>query len=212
MGGHKQLINYIETKKLMDPNKILIEIGGSRELTGNTSTEYFIDFCKKYDMSFICIDMDPIAIENCKKFFIDKNYKNGNAYCMKGEDFLYNYNNTIDFIYLDAFDFFHNFHTETRKQVYNAQLNCEITNELCHKMHLECCENMINKLNTDCVIAFDDIHSPDNNNKYGVKNWDGNISNLCGKGVLAIPYLLQNNFEIKEINFPSVILQKSNII
>lgn len=50
-------------------------------------------------------------------------------------------------------------------------------------MHLECCKNIINKLNKNSIICFDDIKN---------KNY------TIGKGVLAVPYLLKNKLKIIE--------------
>lgn len=62
-------------------------------------------------------------------------------------------------------------------------------------MHLDCCKNIIHKCNSSSLICFDDILN--NNNK--------------GKGVTAIPFLLDNNFKIIEYdrNLQSMILSKS---
>jgi len=62
MPSHTLLSNYIERTFLKDflKNKTLIEIGSSREIIKQqTSSEYFIKFCKKYEMNFISVDMDP---------------------------------------------------------------------------------------------------------------------------------------------------------
>ena len=91
------------------------------------------------------------------------------------------YDKKIDFIYLDAFDYYHGKHSTIRKERYKSKLNCEITNELCHKMHLECCLNLNNKFNKDGLLCFDDILD---------------FNGKRGKGVLAIPYLKQQKYKL----------------
>lgn len=142
--------------------------------------------------------------------FLYKQFTDGQAICMKGEDFLYDYKSNIDFIYLDAFDYQHNRHSVSRNMAYKINMNCDITNELCHKMHLECCKNIINKLDNTSVISIDDVFEYSNKDEYNEKKWEGDINKLLGKGVLAIPYLLENNFELKEIHSSTVIIQKVN--
>ncbi len=130
-------------------------------------------------MNLITVDMDPIVIENAKKFSEQANFENHQTIVSKGEDYLRNYTEAIDFIYLDAFDFWHNNHSEFRQQQYEKNMNCRIEkdNKLCHQMHLECCQHILGKLNDYSYICFDDIL---------------NESATLGKGVLAIPFLKES--------------------
>jgi hydroxymethylpyrimidine pyrophosphatase-like HAD family hydrolase len=191
--GHELLITYINKKDNLT-NKIIIEIGSTREFIGyQNSSEEFIKFCKKNNMKFISVDMDPNCTKNVIKLAKKHNFTNYEAITMKGEDFLEKYNEVIDFIYLDAFDFAHNNHSKNRKKRYQEFLDCKITNKLCHEMHLQCCKNIINKMSNTGYIGFDDIL---------------NIKATKGKGVTAIPFLLNNNFKIIEFKDRSMILQK----
>ena len=187
MPSHKILANYIEknfTKEFLK-NKTLIEIGSTREIVKDqNSSEYFIKFCKKYDMKFISVDMDPECSKNVKNSIHKENFTNANVVTSKGEIFLKNYKNPIDFIYLDAFDFWHDHHSSKRKESYKKNLNVELKPDdiLCHKMHFDCAFHMINNnlITKDTVVCFDDIL-----NKEATK----------GKGASAIPFLLKNNMK-----------------
>tara|TARA_Y100000816_G_C25998220_1_gene521465 strand:- start:179 stop:784 length:606 start_codon:yes stop_codon:yes gene_type:complete len=185
MPSHLLLIEYINKFNSVNElkNKCLVEIGSTREIVPDqNSSEHFVKLCKKYNMHFISIDMDPECSNNVKNVCIKYNFTDYEIYTMKGEDFLKSYTNKIDFIYLDAFDFWHDHHTEKRYESYKKYMNCTITNELCYKMHLECCEHLINNnlLNKNSIICLDDILD---------------INATRGKGVLSVPYLLKNDMK-----------------
>lgn len=202
MPSHKLLVKYIlkdYSKNLTElEGKTLIEIGSTREITGigstQNSSEYFIQFCKKYKMKFISIDMDPMCSANALKFCKKHNFNNYEIKTIKGEEFLKEYKKPVFFIYLDAFDFWHNNHSETRKQSYKQNLNVELSpdDKLCHQMHLECVQHMVkNKcITSQTIICHDDI-----------------ISLEKGKGVLSIPYLLKHNMRILEHSSGGMVLK-----
>lgn len=189
MHGHKLLISLLTT----DPNiinKNIIEIGSTREISaGQNSSEELYNLSKKINFNFTTVDMDPNNINSLLKRlpFI-------NAICCRGEDFLKNYSDHIDYLYLDAFDFDHSQHSDKRKLSYKKYLGCDITNDLCHKTHLEFCKNSIDKMPVGSTIVIDDV-----------------ISNTVGKGVKAIPFLLENNFVIiKQIPNCIALIKKEN--
>lgn len=176
MAQHKLLISFIKKDKDIQ-NKTLIEIGCTREATSaQDSTKSFYDLSTKLGFNFITVDMDPENIKNVKS-----RLKNINAVCSKGEDFLKGYDGNIDYLYLDAFDFYHPRHSKKRKDSYKTNLGCEITKDdsLCHKMHLDCCIYSVDKMPNKSIIVIDDV-----------------ISDRQGKGVTAIPFLLKNNFNL----------------
>lgn len=202
MPSHKILANYIEknfTKEFLK-NKTLIEIGSTREIIkSQNSSEYFIKFCKKYEMKFISIDMDPECSKNVINSMNKENFSNAKVVTSKGEIFLKNYKTPIDFIYLDAFDFWHENHSSKRKESYKKNLNVELNSDdiLCHKMHFDCVFHMVNNnlITKDTVICFDDIL-----NKEATK----------GKGASAIPFLLKNNMKIVLYEKEGMILRLKN--
>ena len=183
MHGHHLLIKYIRQNN-NNTNKTIIEIGSTREyVEAQNSTEAFIKLCIEYNMKLISVDMDPLCSQNVVDIAKKYNFSNYEVHTMKGEKFLELYDKKIDYIYLDAFDYDHGRHSIKRKQAYKNNMNCEITNELSHKMHLECCKNICNKMNTGGYICFDDILDRESTR---------------GKGVLAIPYIKEQKFRLLE--------------
>ena len=132
------------------------------------------------------------VLDFCRKH----NYNNYVIKTMKGEDFLMNYKEKIDFIYLDAFDFWHPHHSDMRKESYKKNLGVELSenDKLCHQMHYECVYHMIqnNCITKDTIVCHDDILD------YSAKK---------GKGVLSIPYLLKNGFKITNYESNGMILE-----
>lgn len=185
MPGHIELIKYIDSNENANQNRTVIEIGSTREfMPGHNSSEALILSCMKHNMRFISVDMDISCSENVINIAKKHNFTNYEVHTMKGEDFLQNYNEPIYYIYLDAFDFYHGGHSDERKSKYEKYLSCEITPDdtLCHEMHLQCCKNIIGKCNDKTIIVFDDILD----------------DNKRGKGVTAVPYLVDNGFKIIE--------------
>ena len=180
MASHNILISYINKDKKIK-NKNIIEIGTTREVTDkqDSSSKFYL-LSKKKQFNFITVDMDP---ENTKN--IKSRYPDINAICSKGEDFLKKYSGTIDYLYLDAFDFYHGNHSQKRKASYKKNLGCDITpdDKLCHQMHLECVQNVIDKMPSRSIIVIDDV-----------------IDSKRGKGVTAIPFLLSNGFSLIQSN------------
>lgn len=164
----------------------MIEIGTTREIIpGHDSTPRLYEFCKQKNIKFITVDMDK---ENTKN--IVKRVPGINAVTSKGEDYLKSYTGEIDYIYLDAFDFYHDKHSVYRQNKYRDILGTTINDTECHKMHYDCCVNMLDKLSQNCVITFDDILD----------------NNFSGKGKTAIPFLLDNGFKVHNIAHQSCTL------
>ena len=150
MHGHSLLINLIRNKDLT--NKTLIEIGSSRAGEESDSSGEFYKLSKIKKFNFTTVDMDNLNVQALKN-----QYEGINAIHMKGEDFLKNFNEKIDFLYLDAFDYEYDRHSEKRINRYKEELNCEIKNNLCHQMHLDCVINSYQKIASDGIIVFDDV-------------------------------------------------------
>ena len=70
MPSHGILVDAILDRKFQNlSGKSLIEIGSTREIVSyQNSSEFFIKFCKKHNMKFISIDMDPKCSENALNF------------------------------------------------------------------------------------------------------------------------------------------------
>lgn len=195
--SHIYLMNYLSELGNIN-GKTLIEIGSARENLFTSSTHDFLNYTKKHNMNFISVDMDPQCTNNVEILKKKLNLNNSDKYKAinaKGEDFLEDYDRNIDFIYLDAFDFWHSNHSSERRDRYKKILNCDIVPDdiLCHKMHLTCCQIINSKSNPNTVICFDDVIN---------KNFDG-------KGKTAIPFLLNNGWNIKRNYGTSIILTKN---
>tara|TARA_R110000796_G_scaffold46979_3_gene113300 strand:+ start:53 stop:622 length:570 start_codon:yes stop_codon:yes gene_type:complete len=188
MHGHSLMIEFLD----LDPNikgKTLIEIGTTREgLNGQDSSSYFYKISKERGISFTTVDMDSENTERIKDRFSDID-----AICSKGEDFLQNFAGTINYLYIDAFDFHHNNHSSKRCESYRKNLDTTINDKSCHKMHLDCVANCIEKISEGGVVVIDDC--------FGEKF-------ERGKGVTAIPFLIDNGFKVIRRNSQAVALQR----
>jgi len=175
--GHITLINFINKQDNCE-GKTIIEVGTVREfLDGQNSTECFIQLCIEKKMKLITIDMDEKCSDNAR-FLCDKyNFKDCEIITSKGEDYLKNIN-TFDYIYLDGYDYDHGKHSNERNERYNINLNKEINDKDCWESHLLMCKELVKIANINSIICFDDIISKD-----------------IGKGVTAIPYLLDSGWK-----------------
>lgn len=180
MHGHELLIQYMKNLKVDLKGKVLVEIGSTREIVpAQNSTEQFCKFCNDNGMIFITVDMDPENTERAKKNLqINPKFE---AINMKGEDYLKITSYKIDFLYLDAFDFDHGLHSQIRKDKYKTHMNCNISNQGCYQMHLDCAKNVLDKMDLKGAICFDDVY-------------DGTM--YTGKGYWAIPYLLGQGYKV----------------
>ena len=185
--GHSLLIKHIKYNK--DNNgKSIIEIGSVREdLQGQNSTKYFIDLCKELNMKLISVDMDKECSDNALKLCKENNFTNYEIITAKGEDYLKSID-TFDYIYLDGYDYDHGKHSNERQIKYKNILGEKINNEESHNSHLDMVKTISNKGLQHSLICIDDV-----------------ISDNIGKGVKAVPYLLQTNWKIVEKNPQSII-------
>ena len=184
--GHQTLINYILKEK--DENlkgKTIIEIGSCREfLEGQNSTECFIKLCMEKDMKFISVDMDEKCSQNVYSLAHKyKSFTNMEIHTCKGEDYLKTID-SFDFMYLDGYDYEHGQHSEDRQERYNHYMGKDINNEECWESHLLMVKELCKIAHKDSVICFDDI-----------------IDEKVGKGVTAIPYILDKKWQVfKRVN------------
>ena len=172
-------------------NKIMVEIGTVRAENEQNSTLHLATFCNENKIHFITVDVDPDNIMFAKKILTQIN-PTFEAVVSRGEDFLQtlaNKNIEIDFLYLDGFDFYHQHHTQERKDKYNKYLNLEISNENCWNMHLECVK--VCKMSKNGIICINNIYDGYN-----------------AKGKLAIPYLLDNHYHLNSLQNECAILSK----
>jgi len=198
--GHEVLLNYLKSYQLDETSQIegrqplMIEIGTTREkVPGQGSTRKLAEFCKLSGLHFITVDMDPHNTHQAAIMF-EKLGSNFEAVNQKGEDFLREYDGKMDFVFLDAYDFDHGKHSKLRQSRYEKYLGGPIDEQKCHQMHLECAQSVLTKLSINGVVCLDDTWLEDG-------RW-------CAKGTLAVPYLLDNGFELIKARNRSVLLRR----
>lgn len=185
--GHKLLEEHILKQKDLE-NKTIIEIGSVREhMVGQNSTGFFMELCKKHNMKLISVDMDEDCSANVHREAEKLDFENYEAITMKGEDYLKTIEK-FDYLYLDGFDYHHQWHSDKRKQKYKEILQTEITNENSWKSHLDMVKEVYEKGDKDSLLCIDDV-------------FDANK----GKGCTAIPFLMDNEWKALEHKYNAVI-------
>lgn len=212
--AHSMLMEYIFRNHMKymgsTDDLVLLEIGSTRDNYPHMgSTRKLCRLASVYGYHFISVDMDPQITEKNRKSLekCDMNFGlNGFKYdCInaKGEDFtsdpslfIKNWDNKkIYFIYLDGFDFSNSedHHSAELKETYRKYLNKEITNYESAKMHLTCVKNLLDQLPFGCLIC---------------------ISNHLEKGKTAVPYLIDQGWQILKENTENqcsgILLMKGN--
>lgn len=191
--GHTSMMRYIKDNNIKTRGKVMVEIGSTREkYHQQQSTTKLGRFCNENGILFITVDMDPENTEVAKKDLKDINLS-FKAICKKGEDYLRDYEGEIDFIYLDAYDFYHKYHSEKRKKRYIEILGDTINDESCWKMHYECAVHLADKMSSHGLVVFDDTHEIEK----GV---------FKGKGKTAVPYFITKGFKVESDYNENVIM------
>ena len=194
--GHSLLIKILrKNKHLLIENSLCLEIGSSRENIHNQGSSLILaEFFSKNNIYFLTIDADITNTNKLRKFA--KENKFFNAECHKGEEFSKNFFREINFLYLDAFDIYVENHSKERMDFYNNVLGKEISNKNSAEMHFTVIKNLEKNFSKNCIIVFDDTFEKKRNE-------------YTGKGELAVPYLLKNNFQIISKNNNSIALKKN---
>ena len=163
--------------------KTLIEVGSTRERDPRQgSTEKLAIFTGMMDMRFVTVDVDPINTQRARRV-IDLLNPGAKAVTEKGEDFLATCSDSLDYVYLDAFDFDHGQHSAERQARYREVLKTEIQDEACWQMHQLCAAAMITKMPAGGIVVIDDT-------------WTDEAGEFDGKGKLAVPLLLASGFTL----------------
>lgn len=199
--GHSLLIShlaialpdYISSTNRRAP--VLVEIGSTRENVPNQgSTLKLAQFCLTHRIHFTSVDMDPHNTQGADTCFRQLGAKHFQAVNAKGEDFLAQHPGPIDFAFLDAYDFDHDNHSALRQSRYTRFLGAPISDPQCHQMHLDCAQNIAPKMPPQGVICIDDT-------------WLDH-GQWTAKGTLAMPFLLDNGFELIEARNRAALLRK----
>ena len=183
--GHALLIEHLtRTPPPQDGRKrLMVEIGTTREqIAGQGSTLKLAQLCTNLGLDFVTVDMDPRNTHQAQMMF----RRNGFAFSAvtaKGEDYLAGFDGEIDYVFLDAYDFDHGKHSDLRQSRYEEFLGSRIEETKCHQMHLDCATALVDKLAPDGLICFDDT-------------WQDESGAWTAKGATAMPFLLDNGFEI----------------
>jgi hypothetical protein len=187
--GHELLLAHLDRQRarlqqLKAPRRLtLIEIGTTREdLPGQGSTLKLAQYCRKHDLHFITVDMDPHNSRHALATFRRLGATGFEAVTMKGEDYLRQREGDIDLVFLDAYDFDHGQHSELRQSRYEKYLGTRIDDQTCHRMHLDCAQSLAQKLWAHGVVCIDDT-------------WQEGAA-WTAKGTQAMPYLLSHGFTV----------------
>ncbi len=199
--GHTLLIEYLEKhleaiSKAAGRQLVLIEVGSTREqVSTQGSTEKIASFCQKTGMRFITVDMDSHNTTVAQELFQQMAATDFTAVTARGEAYLEQYLGSIDFLFLDAYDFDHGGHSALRQSRYEQFLGERINDEACHRMHLECAKAAVDKMAPWGVVCMDDTWLTGG-------AWQA-------KGTLAMPYLLEHGFRLLEMRNRAALLARS---
>lgn len=194
--GHALMIELIKVRGPHEKNAggLCIEIGSTRELLpGQGSTAKLAEVCVSGGLKFVTVDMDPENTERAKDTLAEVSSE-FTAVNQKGEEYLASINDQVDYLYLDAFDFDHEWHSEKRRNKYREHLGTDIDDEACYKMHLDCAVEAVRLMPLGSIIVFDDVWQED-------AGWGG-------KGKTAVPHLLKNGFVIVKTSKTTVALRR----
>lgn len=196
MASHKLIERVLDLQSLLKEGCI-VEIGSVRESITDSSTKYFNDMSKKYDVNFYSIDFSEYCYELAKSLIGDK------AILGKGEEKIQEIKEPISILYLDNFDIIndskHEASLRTRiKKFGNAyeknNVDIDPTNLLSQETHLAQAQASLPKLSENGVVIFDD--TPKLGERFG------------GKGALAVPWLVSQGLKILHTQGTGVLLCK----
>jgi hypothetical protein len=190
MHGHALIISCVSTYEHILKDGIFLEVGSDRE-TG--STKILAKKAKELNTKFITVDPDEGAFNRAKSIVksIDESFE---AVQDLGEEWIAKYEGEkFSLVYLDAFDNVLDFwpHKQTTIDTYTKR-GTEITNENAWNMHLKAAEALLGKIVPNGLICFDDTVQRGS-------DWNG-------KGKLAVPFLLENGYDIVENDYNNCLI------
>lgn len=198
MASHKLIERVLDLQSLLKEGCI-VEIGSVRESITDSSTKYFNDMSKKYDVNFYSIDFSEYCYGLAKSLIGDK------AILGKGEEKIKDIEEPISLLYLDNFDVInknnpsHEASLRSRiKKFGNAyeknNVDIDATNLLSQQTHLAQAQASLPKLSQNGIVIFDD--TPKSGEGFG------------GKGALAVPWLVSQGLKILHTQGTGVLLCK----
>lgn len=180
-------------------NVHIIEIGTTREYYWNqSSTSRLAALARGLGLQMVTVDMDSLNSESvavhCKDYI-----KSVDAVTSLGERYLEGWQGELPpYIYLDAYDYDHGKHSQVRNERYEDIQGLPINDPDCWRMHYECAVHLEKKMPKNGVLVFDDVFCVDG-------EW-------LGKGVTAVPYLLDAGFKILSRTDSTLLMQKPGIL
>ena len=178
------LLDRSNRTTVMPANGIhVLEIGTTREKWWpQMSTSRLAALCRSLGLKMLTVDVDELSSavgQESKRFYGDAIEVKTEA----GEETAENWVGELPpYIYVDAYDFEHDSHSDERQERYRTLQGQEINNEACWKMHLRCAQAFVQKCPKGGVVVFDDVFLKDD-------AWSG-------KGKLAVPYMLEEAFDL----------------
>ncbi len=161
----------------------LLEIGTTREKWwGQMSTSRLALLCRALGLKMISVDIDEESSASGRES--TKMYGTAaDIHTEAGEVFLRNWEGALPpYIYVDAYDYYHEDHSDHRMQRYETLQGEKINDPACWKMHLDCAEQFVAKCPPGGIVVFDDVFFEDG-------AW-------AGKGKDAVPFMLDGGFHI----------------
>lgn len=190
--GHELIINHksLIFNNISDDGYVL-EIGSDRNAG---STYHIAKLANEFGLNFITIDIDIRASARAEKILkkINKEYQAINDY---GENFLKKFSYPLRLVYLDAFDIPGPWHTNEVIESYRDR-NIKLTLENCHKMHYDCAVSICSNMPVGGFVCFDDVNPVDDVNNLIFEKVSPDYKKWSGKGATAIPFLIENGFEV----------------
>ncbi|MHA2062761.1 MAG: hypothetical protein ACXABY_00030 [Candidatus Thorarchaeota archaeon] len=164
----KRFLN--EAMKGLSEGSTIFEAG-----TGK-STIYLLELAWTTRSKLVTVDINHDAIHNVEKLLNDYPLIAGSkAVNMRAEDYLKEHQEkNISLAYIDAYDYNHG-RLNPRKIDFYRKMNLPLNKESCWEAHLRIAEELQKKMHSGGHICIDDVYD---------HKWEG-------KGLLAIPYLLE---------------------
>ncbi len=202
--GHELIIKH---KSLIfndiKDGEYVIEIGSDRDAG---STYHIAKLADRYGLNFITVDIDINATARAGRILqkINKVFRAVNDF---GEKYLREFAGPIRLLYLDAFDIPGDWHSEKVIESYRDR-NLQITLENCHRMHYECAVSISGKMAVGGFVCFDDVNPIDASGNLIFDRVSPNYRKWSGKGATAIPFLIENGFEVIDNRRACALLKK----
>ncbi|MDQ1688104.1 MAG: hypothetical protein QOK42_1079 [Frankiaceae bacterium] len=192
--GHAMLVRSLRTHRpewFSRPGIRMLEVGTTREaIVNQDSTRILAQLCHEHGWSFTTCDMDPVTAEKARTMFAEIGV-DAEAVAAKGEDYIAGHRRAFDVVYLDAYDFDHGNHSETRQARYEEVLGERISQHACELMHLRAIQGLGRAGRRRCLVVIDDTWLATDEN--GDVHW-------VGKGPQAVPWAEAHGWDVLDVS------------